>query len=68
MQAAPTQTLASNASGRQEATRASYSAHALQRDRDRYLLDRGRIRLDADELERLLVEAERAADKKTRSS
>jgi two-component SAPR family response regulator len=38
---------------------------ALKRDRDRYLLDRNRIRLDIEELERLLGEAERAADEQT---
>src|SRR5206468_2514574 len=38
---------------------------ALQRDRDRYLLDRRNIQLDIDELARLLAEAERAADKET---
>ena len=37
--------------------------HTLQRTRDRYLLDRSQIRLDIDELERLLAEAERAAGK-----
>jgi two-component SAPR family response regulator len=35
---------------------------ALQRDHDRYLLDRSRIRLDVNEFESLLDEAERAPD------
>jgi DNA-binding SARP family transcriptional activator len=34
----------------------------LQRDRDHYRLDRSNIRLDIDELERLLAQADRASD------